>query len=223
MSAPRLRWCAGPALVGAALLGAWLLAAALPAAGVTPARADSFTPVRLTIAVAPVARRAAQLRVRVTVSADPGVLDTRDGAMRVGVKLAGECGGDFRTTGGDTLLDAALSPQPATGRAYTATATGSGAPSAYGMQTVCVFVYDSGEQRTFANDESLSVDVSASCTAAAARYDGDTARLAADRRSLRRAHGARARRLRRRIAGEQRTATRDRAAAVRACGSGVPL
>lgn len=202
---------------------ALLIAAAVSLVAITTAGADSFTPVRLSIRITPTAARGVPLKVTVGVSADPGVLDTRDGAMRIGVKLADECGGDFASTPGDTLLDAALNPQPATGRAYAATATGSGRPTTYGVQTVCVYLQDSGEQRVFANDESMTVDVDRACTAAAARYDADERRVSGTRRALRHAHGARARMLRRRLAGQSATARRDRAAAVKACGSGVAL
>ena len=200
-----------------------LAAALLGLALVTSAGADSFTPVRLSIRIAPTARRGVPLTVTVGVSADPGVLDTRDGDMRVGVKLAGECGGDFASTPGDTLLNAALNPQPATGRAYSASATGSGRPATYGIQTVCVFLQDTGEQRVFANDESLTVDVDPACTAAAGRYDADARRVSATRRALHHAHGARARTLRRRLATQTAAARRDRATAATACGSGVKL
>jgi hypothetical protein len=109
----------------AAALG-FAVPSVLPAA---PAAADSFTPVRLTITIAPVARRDAPLAVTVGVSADPAVLDGSAGPLRIGVKLASECGGTFQTTPGTTLLNAALSPQPATGRAYSGTARGSGRPT----------------------------------------------------------------------------------------------
>ena len=213
---PRRRW--------QGRLGLVVLAGALLGLGaVTSAGADSFTPVRLSIRIAPTARRGAPLKVTVGVSADPGVLDTRDGAMRVGVKLAGECGGDFGSTPGDTLLNTAINPQPATGRANSATATGSGRPTSYGIQTVCVYLQDTGEQRVFANDESLTVDVDPACTTAAGRYDADERRVAATRRALRHAHGARARTLHRRLATQTAAARRDRATALKACGSGVAL
>ncbi len=56
------------------------------------AAADSFRPVTMSIAVTPVARLAAPLKVTVAVKADPGVLDTGEGPLRVDVKLAPECG-----------------------------------------------------------------------------------------------------------------------------------
>ena len=162
-------------------------------------RADSFTPVRLTISVAPVARLHEPLAVTVSVSADPGALDTRAGPLRVQVKLAAECGGTFQYTDGPVLLDKRLSPQPATGHSYTASARGSGRPSVYGTETVCVWINEEGDARTFASDQSTQVDVSLDCTRAAARYD-------ATRRTRRRSAIAHARR-----------------AARRACGPGVPL
>src|SRR5207302_3852623 len=109
------------------------LAAAIPSG---LAAADSFAPVRMTIGVAPVARLHRPLAVTVRVSADPGVLDTRTAPLRVRVKLAAECGGAFQYTDGVVLLDKRLSPQPTTGRAYSAVARGSGKPKAYGSEVV---------------------------------------------------------------------------------------
>ena len=176
------------------------IATGLPA-GV--AAADSFTPVRLDIGVAAVARLHRPLPVTVHVSADPGALDDRTAPVRVGVKLASECGGDFAHTNGVTLINRRLSPQPTTGRAYSAVARGSGRPSAYGTDVVCTYLEEEGDGRVFANDESLTTDVSKPCTVAARRYD-----------RLRRARDAK--RHRARIGAARR-------AARRACGPGVPL
>lgn len=203
-----------------------VLTAALAACALAPASsgADSFTPVRLNISVAPVARLRAPLRVTVGVSADPGVLDGSEGPMRIGVKLAGECGGNFQTTPGDTLLNAQLDPQPATGRAYAATARGSGRPSAYGVQTVCVYLEDTDVGRVYANSESDTVAVSRPCTAQANRYQAAERALTRARRRLRRARrGSARRRARRTVARDERWAARDRRAARRACGRGVAL
>lgn len=205
----------------AALLAALAAALALLASAAT---ADSFTPVRLNITIAPVARLHKPLAVTVAVSADPGVLDGSEGPMRIEVRLAGECGGDFQTTPGDVLLNQQLSPQPATGRAYTATASGSGRPGAYGVQTVCVYLEDADIGRVYANDESLQVDVSQPCTTAAGRYDAAEKTLKGNQRRLRRTHRAGVRkRLKRTVARNQRTAAQDRRRAAAACGSGVPL
>ena len=177
-----------------------LLASATAAVCCAAAGADSFTPVRLAITIAPVARLHQPLKVSVDVSADPSVLDDATGPLRIRVKLAGECGGTFSTTPGVTLLDRQLRPQPATGRPYDANASGSGKPTRYGSQTVCAFVEESGDNRMFADDTSNQVDVSRKCTSAAATYD------AARRRRARAS-----------------TLKAARRAARRACGPGVPL
>jgi hypothetical protein len=179
---------------------AWPLAIASVAAlcaGV--ALADSFTPVRLSIQVAPVARLHKPLQVTVRVTADPGALDNRSGALRVQVKLADECGGTYPYTSGTTLLDQRLNQQPATGHAYSAAASGSGRPAAYGSGIVCVWLVDEGDGRVWASDQSVQVSVSQACTSAAARYDSD-----------RRHH-------------RHRSLARDRRAARSACGPGVAL
>jgi len=188
------------------------------------ASADSFTPVTLSIKATPVARLRAPFPVRVTVGADPGVLDTSEGPMRIEVKLAGECGGNFQTTPGTTLLNKQLKPQPATGRAYSATAGGWGQPKAYGSQTLCVFLEDTDVGRVYANDESNQVDVSRPCTASARRYDSARRQLTRAQRQLRHTRRrAERRRLQRTIAKRKRTLNRDRRQARAACGPGVAL
>ncbi len=188
------------------------------------AGADSFTPVTLSLRVTPVARLRAALPVTVTIHADPGVLDTGSGPMRMQIKLAPECGGDFQHTSGVTLMDRALTPQPATGRAYQGTLTSSGRPDTYGVQTVCAYLEDSNVGRVYANDESGSVSVSAPCTAAGQRYDAASRALSRARRSLRRAHGHGARtRARRLVARRTRTLSAERRHGVAACGPGVAL
>jgi hypothetical protein len=182
--------------VGRGLTVAVVLAACMPAA---LAGADSFTPVRLQITIAPVARLHKALAITVHVSADASVLDDRDGPMRMHVTLAQECGGTFAHTPGVVLIDKELSPQPTTGRAYSAVVQGSGKPNAYGVQTVCAYLDDDYE--TFATDTSEQVDVSKACTTEAASYDKD-------RRAR---HHSRAK-----VAAAKR-------AARRACGPGVPL
>ncbi len=229
------------------LVGALVLA-------VAPALGDSFTPVALTVSVPGSAGQGVALAVRVTVSADPGVLDTSEGPMRIGVKLAtGDCGGSFETTTGATLLDAPLDPQPTSGKAYSATASGSGTPTATGQQTVCVFLEDADVHRVYANDESQLIDVtavSAACRGRAAAYASavralarakttlarDQRRLKAARRTLSRARRHRARdrravaarrravtRQKRTVAARNRTVVRDRNRARSSCGAGLPL
>jgi len=188
------------------------------------AAADSFTPVGLTISIAPVARRHAPLPITVAITADPGVLDGSEGPLRMEVRLAPECGGTFQTTPGTTLVNAALNPQPSTGKAYAGSVKGSGRPSAYGAQTVCAFLEDTDIGRVYANDESMQVTVSPSCTGAATAYDRARAALTRAQKQLRRStRAAVRRRLKRKIASRKRTVARDKRRATTACGAGVAL
>jgi len=184
-------------------------AAAAIAALSARAVADSFTPVRVSIAVSSVARLHVALPLTVTVSADPGALDDRTAPLRVRVKLAQECGGTYQYTPGTILLDKRLSPQPVTGHAYSGSVLGSGRPGRYGVQTVCLWLEEEGDNRVFYSDQSVQVNVSKACTRTASRYDAARAR--------RRRPG------RRRGRGSKRVLAADRRAARRACGPGVPL
>jgi hypothetical protein len=188
------------------------------------AGADSFTPVQMSIKVTPVARLHAKLPVTVTVNADPGALDDREGAIRIGVKLAPECGANFETTTGPIVLIRTLTPQPNAGRAYQASAAGFGRPGAYGVQTLCMFLEATTTQRVFANDESNSVNVSQPCTTAGTRYDKANRALSRARRQLRHAKGAgKRRRLKKLVAKRLRTLRQDGRRGVAACGKGVAL
>jgi hypothetical protein len=207
--------------------GVWgaLLAAVVAAslALVAAAGADSFTPVTMNIGANPIARLHAPMRVTVTVHADPGVLDTADGPLRVKVKLASECGGSFETTSGVTLVNALLSPAPTVGKAYSGSGAGSGRPAAYGTRTVCTYLED-GTDRVYANDESVTSDVTRACTSAGVAYDRALKSLRAAQRSQRRARTASARaRDRRLVTRRKRTLATDRRRGVGACGKGVPL
>jgi hypothetical protein len=188
------------------------LAVLLPA---SLAGADSFTPVVLSIKIRPIARRHAKLPVTVHLSADPGVLDTRTAPLRLQVKLAAECGGTFQYTPGTVLIDKELSPQPATGQAYSATAKGTGKPATFGENTVCAWLNEEGDNRTFASDQSTLVNVSKPCTTRAVRYK--RARKALKRaRKHRRAHPAKFRHA-------KHAAAKAHKRALKACGKGVPL
>jgi hypothetical protein len=194
--------------------------------GTELAGADSFNPVRLAITIAPAARLAKPLAIVVNVSADAGALDSATAPIRIRAKLAGECGGTFDTTPGPVLIDAELSPQPATGQPYTATARGAGRPSGYGEKTVCAFLEEEGDNRQFANDtvDPPMVDVSKPCTAAAGRYDAAVKSLAGAKRQLRHAKKrANRARLKKLVAKRSKTVARDRHAARAACGPRVPL
>jgi len=209
------------ALAGGAPAGA---PAGARAGGPAVAVADSFTPVTLTVTIAPVARRHRPLKVTVGVTADAGALDDATAPLRIGVTLATECGGSFPYTPGTVLLDDQLAPQPFTGQAYSAQATGSGKPASYGVQTVCVFLEEEGDDRQFATDTSNQVDVLKPCTTRADRYDAARGAVARAERRLRRAHGGTARVRLRRLVSERRAAARaHRRAARKACGPGVPL
>jgi hypothetical protein len=193
------------------------IALGLALAGLMPASlagADSFTPVRLGIAVTPVARRHVKLPITVQVSADPGAFDPATGTLRLQVKLASECGGTYQYTPGTVLVDKPLSPQPAKGEPYSATVKGSGKPPAFGEQTVCVFLNEEADNRTFASDQSTLVNVSRRCTSRAARYDRA-------RRALRRLK--RHKHTRQRLKRTKHKVRRTRKAARRACGPAVKL
>jgi phosphatidylinositol-3-phosphatase len=118
----------------------------------TIAGADSFNPVVMNIQVASQAHLGKALPIKVIVTADKSVLDTRTAPLRIEVKLASECGGEYGQTPGAVLLNKQLSPQPAVGKAYRAVATGSGRPGALGEQTVCAWLVEQGDGRQFAND-----------------------------------------------------------------------
>ena len=101
---------------------------------------------------------------------------------------------------------------------------GSGEPTAYGTQSVCVFVEDEGANRQFASNTDAVVDVTRRCTSAAARYDAATAALVAARTAFGRATGAAARaRLTRLVGARRASAQADQRPARSACGSELPL
>ncbi len=186
------------------------LALTLAGGASVSAGADSFTPVTMSVHVAPVARRGQSLRISIAVRADADALDAGE-TLWMQVKLATECGGTFSGTPGTQLIDRPLSPQPSTGHPYAGTVKGSGKPRRYGLQTVCVFLETQGDDREYATSQSLEVDVSRSCTRTAARYDAARRSLARARRHHHGVHAAAAR------------VRRDHRTAARACGRGVKL
>jgi hypothetical protein len=187
------------------------------------AGADSLNPVTVSLTSTPVARLHAKYRVTAAITADPGVLDIAQQPVRIGVKLAGECGGDYEHTTGPAVLNQPLKPQPNVGRAYSGTLTGWGRPAAYGEQALCMFIEDR-IGRVYASDQSDQVNVSRPCTAAATRYDKAARSLERAQRRLRRARRNSARRrLERTVARRRRTLAGDRRRGVAACGRGVVL
>ncbi len=135
------------------------LAVALLAGSATPAARGDVDPVRLTVRAPERVAVGAPLKVSVRVDTDPGALDTRDGNIRMQVRLAtGECGGSYLGTTGRTVIDAVLRPQPSPGASYTASAAGTTRPPKTGTLTVCAFLDDS-EDRQFATDVDTQVRV----------------------------------------------------------------
>lgn len=140
-----------------ALLAAALVLAA--AAGAPLAHAD-IDPVRLTVTAPATARTGSTVAVSVAVAADAGALDPHVGTLRVGVRLAPECGGSFATTSGPTVVDAvALTPQPAPGASYSATIRGTATVPSSATLTACAYLLDD-EGRQFATDTDSAVVVS---------------------------------------------------------------
>ena len=139
---------------------------------------------------------------------------TRDRAAADPRQARGRVRRDVRRPPGPVLLDAELtrsrpraSPTPATGR-------GAGAPTSYGVQTVCVFLEEEGDDRQFANDtvNPPMVDVSPPCTATPPplRRGAQVARSRAKRQlrhAKRRAGRARLKKL---VAKRSRTVARER-------------
>ncbi len=135
------------------------LAVALLAGATAPAARADIDPVRLTVTAPERVAVGSPLKVTVRVDADPGALDTRDGNVRMQVRLAaGECGGSYLGTTGRTVIDAVLRPQPSPGAAYTASAAGTARLSKTGTLTVCAFL-DDAQERQFATDVDTQVGV----------------------------------------------------------------
>jgi hypothetical protein len=177
-------------------------AALVALALLAPATADE--PVRVAVDAPAVAPRAIPVRIAVAVDADPGALDARTAPLRIRVRLARACGATFDSTGGQTVLDAELNPQPQPATAYTSRVSPVASIRSYGTFTACAFVEQEGDDRLYAFDGTTEVSVTARCTVAASRAQRLARRLAHARRKAIR------RRLRRRLAAA-------RAAERRAC------
>jgi hypothetical protein len=114
--------------------------------------------VQLGITIASSAHRAQPLKVSVAITADADALDAT-APLWLRVKLAPECAGTWSGTPGTVLLNKALKPQPATGLPYSATLTGSGRPRRLGVQAVCVWLEQQGDDREFATSQAFTVNV----------------------------------------------------------------
>jgi hypothetical protein len=141
-----------------AIVAPGLAAVALGSMAGAGALADSFTPVQLGITIAQTARRDVPLPVTVQVTADAGALDANT-PLWLRVKLSPECAGTWAGTPGTVLINRPLSPQPPTGRPYSSTMSGSGRARRYGIQTVCVWVEEQGDNRVFATSQAFTVNV----------------------------------------------------------------
>jgi hypothetical protein len=129
------------------------------------AAADAIDPITMVVTAPAAVKPGAPIAVSVVVNADPGALDPRAGAIHLGVRLAAECGGSYATTpsASTAIPNSVLSPQPAAGAAYRATAKGSTSASGNGDLTVCTYLTDD-EGRQFATDTDTVVEVNATGT-----------------------------------------------------------
>ncbi len=145
-----------------------------------------FNPVVLSTTIANPLHVGTKVSIKVVVAAAAGVLDLRSATvgviskqseLRVEVKLAPKCGGEFAYTSGLTLVNRLLAPQPAAGRSYTGTVTNDSAtPTSTGTDLVCVWLVDQEQQiqRTFASDQSQSVVVQNALAKKRGSYGGST-------------------------------------------------
>ncbi|MBO0769000.1 MAG: hypothetical protein J2O48_09995 [Solirubrobacterales bacterium] len=116
----------------------------------SPAPDRSYNPVVLSTSVGEL-HVGSRPHVSVSVKAGAGMLDVSSAAagipahqseLRVQVKLADECGGQYAYTNGVTLLDQPLVPQPTAGRTYDGVVAGTSpqAPSGAGPKVVCTYL-----------------------------------------------------------------------------------
>jgi hypothetical protein len=155
-----MRRTRGPLALVAAIAGAALLPAVAAA---------QEEPVELTVSAPQVVAANKPVKIRVTVTADPGALDIAAQPLRLRVALEPECGGSFAGTSGPRVIDREI-PAPAAGASYSF--VGRAHPKAhrpFGPETVCAFVEDS-QERQFATSTETVVDVSKACTRATRRF-----------------------------------------------------
>jgi hypothetical protein len=164
--------------------------------------ADPLDPVRLSVAAPAIASLDRPVAVSVTVDADAGAFAQTAQDLRLRVRLApGECASTFAGTSGPVLLDRDIGAVPTSVAAFHGVFAGSGRATAYGIQTVCAFLEEQGDNRLYAADNSMAVDVSRVCTTAGRVRVLDARVLLRSRRALVHARGSSARRaaLRRRV------------------------
>lgn len=190
------------------------LIASAAAAGAVPGSvsADQLEPVRLTVAAPGIVSRDRPVALSVTVDADPGAFAQTAQNLRLRVRLtAGICASTFAGTSGPVLLDRDIGAVPTSVAAFHATLSGAGRAAAYGLQTVCAFLEEQGDNRLYAADSSAAIDVSRPCTLAGRVRAVKTRLVRSYRRAVLQAHGPRRapltrrlRRGRRALAGAQR-------------------
>lgn len=203
----------------AAALGALALGtASLGASGL--ARADE-DPVRLSVRVPAVVAAHVRVPLRVRVDGDVGAFDPHAGSLRLRVRVAARCGGDFEGTAGRVVIDRALRPQPVPGAAYSSVVSARPRFRRYARLLVCAFVTDA-EDRQYATSVDAGLLISRPCTRATRRKAGAQRALRRARFALAHTHRAAERtRLRRRIPRLRRalrTAGRARARICRTPG-----
>jgi hypothetical protein len=191
--------------------GAMLVtASAIAALSASSVSADQLDPVRLSVAAPAIASLDRPVAVSVTVDADAGAFAQTAQDLRLRVRLApGECASTFAGTSGPVLLDRDIGAVPTSVAAFHAVLTGAGRATAYGVQTVCAFLEEQGDNRLYAADNSMAVDVSRACTTAGRVRALDARLVRRYRRALAHARGssrrvARVRRAVRALAGAQR-------------------
>jgi len=182
------------------------------------AAADPLEPVRVSVSAPALVSIDPPIGIGVSVSGDRDAFSQTTHPVRVRVRLAAPgCASTFASTPGTVLLDRALSLVPTSPSPVTETLRGARRAHAYGIQTVCVFVEEEGDDRLYATSDSSQIDVSLPCTIASRRYAGLLHRTARARRLVRgRSRRALHRAKLRRLLGQLPARRRARAAV---CGS----
>jgi hypothetical protein len=144
------------------------------------AEAALLEPVSVTATAPETAAAGTPFKLEVTVEAEAGALDIAAAPLKLGVKLAPECGGSFVGTAGPAALEQIL-PNPTPGAAYSRKVTGQVSAAATGTNVICAFLQDS-QERQFATDTEAEVSVVTvamvrQCTAATKQLKGAKRKL----------------------------------------------
>jgi hypothetical protein len=155
------------------------------------AAGSPLEPVRVTVSAPARVAIDPPIAVHVTVDADREAFAQTTHPVRVRVRLAGECASTFASTPGPVLLDRRLSLVPTSSAPHRETLQGSGRAHTYGVQTLCAFVEEEGDDRLYGAQDSSQVDVSLPCTIASRHHAGLLHRIARARRLAASVHGRR--------------------------------